>query len=497
VHAHLWPILRWLGIPVTAAVTLAPGLRAGPSLDAAVFGLVGRQLVDGTIPYVGAWDHKPLGIHLVHAMADLLPGPGSWEWTWLLTLLAVCATSWLLVSMLRPMVSTPSAIMAAVGSSLGLGHFVLSLGGGLSESFAVLPATAALALVVRPEITAARAAAAGVLVGSAMAISPQLAPAGVAVLVLLATSRRRTLLGFLIGAAGPAAALLAGLAVVGALPAFADALLVYNAAYRAVAGPGIAALLPWTVLVLVPLIAPALAGLLALRRSSAQARQLGLASVAWIVVAGVLVAVQGRLYGHYAIGIVVPLAILAAIGMDYIASRVRSRPIRWATAGLGAGLVVLSLVVGAAAARMELAMVGSVNHRAAALAEWAEREDIDAEPMFVWGNAPQAYLFTDAPPVSRFGFLYPLTTPGYADEEKVAEVLAELETVAPSVVVDAGSDAPGQPGFPPLLIDRPVATDGRDLDLLDPLRAFVADRYELANTVHGWPVYRLAGEVDE
>ena len=62
------------------------------------------------------------------------------------------------------------------------------------------------------------------------------------------------------------------------------------------------------------------------------------------------------------------------------------------------------------------------------------------------------------------------------------------------MVVDAGSDSPGAPGFLPLLIPRPVLTDGRDLDLLDPLRAFVAANYELAATVEGWPVYVLRND---
>jgi hypothetical protein len=56
-------------------------------------------------------------------------------------------------------------------------------------------------------------------------------------------------------------------------------------------------------------------------------------------------------------------------------------------------------------------------------------------------------------------------------------------------VVDAGSAGPGQPGFLPLLIPRPVATDGRDLDLLDPLRAFVEERYVTLSTVEGWVIY--------
>jgi hypothetical protein len=73
----------------------------------------------------------------------------------------------------------------------------------------------------------------------------------------------------------------------------------------------------------------------------------------------------------------------------------------------------------------------------------------------------------------------------------VDDVARELAADPPEVIVDAGSSAPGQPGFLPLLIDRPIATDGRDLDLLDPIRSFVSERYDLAATVAGWPIYIL------
>jgi hypothetical protein len=58
-------------------------------------------------------------------------------------------------------------------------------------------------------------------------------------------------------------------------------------------------------------------------------------------------------------------------------------------------------------------------------------------------------------------------------------------------VVDAGSRDPGVPGFLPLLIDRPVAPEGRDLDLLAPLRDFVRANYTLREVADGWPVYVL------
>lgn len=495
VHSHLWTALRWVGIPAVAVFTLVPGLRAGPSLDAAVFGLVGRQMANGVEPYVDAWDHKPPGVHLIHAVAELLAGLDQWGWTWLLTLLTTIATSWLLVGILRAIVPTPVAMVTGLVGTLGLGHFMLSLGGGMSESFAILPATAGLAVSLSAGPTAARSGLAGFLVGLTVLISPQLAPAGVALLTILAPAGGVPVMAYVAGAAAPALGLLAWLGPVGALPAFADALFAYNAAYRGTAGPGLG-LLPWVVLVLVPLAAPALAGVLALRRGSRITRRLGLGSLAWIVTAVVLVALQGRLYGHYAIGIVVPLTILAAIGVADGSSRISARPLRSGMAGIGAGLVALSLLIGAAAAHMELLMIEAVNTRASAVAGWVQREGLQGQPMLVWGNAPQVYVRAASRPATRFGFLYPLTTRGYATTAIVADELRRLEASPPSLVVDAGSRALGEPGFPPLLIKRPSSTDGRDLDLLDPLRIFVAERYELVEVVEGWPIYRLTEPAD-
>jgi hypothetical protein len=71
----------------------------------------------------------------------------------------------------------------------------------------------------------------------------------------------------------------------------------------------------------------------------------------------------------------------------------------------------------------------------------------------------------------------------------ISAVARALADDPPTIVVDAGSTSPGQPGFLPLLIDRPVASEGRDLDLMGPLRAFVASHYRLAATVAGWPIY--------
>lgn len=38
---------------------------------------------------------------------------------------------------------------------------------------------------------------------------------------------------------------------------------------------------------------------------------------------------------------------------------------------------------------------------------------------------------------------------------------------------------------------RPVVREGRELDILDPLRAIIRDHHELAATPAGWPIYLL------
>ena len=128
--------------------------------------------------------------------------------------------------------------------------------------------------------------------------------------------------------------------------------------------------------------------------------------------------------------------------------------------------------------------------RTDAVASWVDRNVPETGSLFVWGNAPDLYLQIARPPASTFVYLLPLTTPDFVDASMVTRVRDEFAAMPPSVIIDAGSPAPGAPGALPLLIDRPIgASDGRTTDLLDPLRSFVADYYRLAAIVDGWPVY--------
>jgi hypothetical protein len=125
-----------------------------------------------------------------------------------------------------------------------------------------------------------------------------------------------------------------------------------------------------------------------------------------------------------------------------------------------------------------------------AVAQWIHGQTGEGAPIFVWGNVPELYLDAARPPASRFVYLLPLLTPGYADATTVNGVLAEWQASPPFVIVDAGSTSPGEPGLPQLLIPRAtLRLDGRNLDILDPLRAHVAEYYRRAAIVDGWPIY--------
>jgi hypothetical protein len=75
----------------------------------------------------------------------------------------------------------------------------------------------------------------------------------------------------------------------------------------------------------------------------------------------------------------------------------------------------------------------------------------------------------------------------------VDSLVREFAAHPPRLIIDAGSPLPGRPGVLPLLVGRPIeSNDGRNLDLLDPLRDLVRERYRLLDSSTGWLIYVLS-----
>jgi hypothetical protein len=493
-----------IALVLISAALLAPGLVVGPSLDAAVFSHIGGGLLDSVVPYLGAWDHKPPGIYLLSAGARALLGwLGPWNADWLVSTAATAAVGLAVAAALRRLdVTGVARAAAAVGATIFAGQFLLALGGGLTEPPATALVALAFVLVLAPA-TGWSLAVIGALVGAALVVSIQLVPGGVVVLLLGLASRPRgarwragivTAAGFVL----PLALVATWLVVSGALPAAVDAVIGYSTAYRSSSRDyGVILATPvaaWTVLASLFLVAPALLGAASLARAtiSASRRAPVFACMLWIGLSLVLFVVQGRFYAHYAIPLAVPLGVLGGIGLRGAGDslrRARQFGQRALILSPLAATLLISIGAGVVSGAMQFSPIADESRRMDAVSERVR--DIPDGTMLVWGNEPALYDLAGRAPATRYSYLYPLTTPGYSTAAMIAAVTDQLAADPPEIVVDAGSSTPGQEGFLPLLIDRPIATDGRDLDLLDPLRSFVRDRYDLAAIVAGWPIYVL------
>jgi hypothetical protein len=485
---------------VLSAAMLAPGLLVGPTLDAAVFNHVGGRLLEGAAPYLDSWDHKPPGIYLASAGAQAILGWfGPWGADWLLSLASTVGAGLAIAAVLTRLgvVGWPRSL-AAIGATVFASNYFVALGGGLTEPVATALIGVSLVIAIRPTGRRAVASAGGIL-GMSLLVSPQVLPGAALVMGLvvgLQPPRLRVTRGALFaGAVGiPLAAAAGWLLVIGALPASLDEVVRYSAAYSAASagfganlGPPVAAR---TFLLGSYLIVPSVLGAASLVGPTPMWRGVVLGCLFWVGGSAALIVLQGHFYAHYAIPLSVPIGILAGLGLNR--TRGILAPVRPAAQrlvivlGITASLAV-SVPAAAYAAVIQIAFEADQSTRLQAVA--VRLRDLPAGSLLVWGNKARLYDVTGRPAATRYIYFLPLTTPGYATAAMIEDLARQLAAHPPEIVVDAGSDAPGAPGFLPLLIPRSVLTDGRDLDLLDPLRAFVAEDYQLVSTVAGWPIY--------
>lgn len=492
-----------------AALLLAPGVAIGPSADAAVFAGIGDQLLAGDRLYKDAWDHKPPAVYSILAVGQAaFPWVDPWVVSWVLSVLATAGTGLgVAYAATRLGVRQGAAYVAAAAAVAFMAQYLTALGGGLTEPLAALPAAWALVLALSHADTPWRRLASGLLLGIALLTSLQLIPAALAVAGLwLATVNRhhrvRALVDLAVGGAIPW--VISGLVLLaaGSLGAAVEALLAYGAAYRAassVLGAELSrAPAAWTFLSALFLITGAALGGLILLRARDRRRWVVYAMAAWILLAVALFVAQGRFIAHYAIPLAIPLSVLAGVGLDATAARwVRATsPDRVALVLPLAVALIASLAAGLFGGRYELTANQASGNQVATAARYLREHSATGDQLLVWGNRPELYLAAERGPAIPYRFMYPLTTDGWVTPDLVANVLADMSADPPLLVVDAGSAEPGAPGFLPLLIDRPVAREGREVDMLDPLRDYIRANYELVAEVAGWPVYRVRGSED-
>ncbi|MDQ2933547.1 MAG: hypothetical protein M3R49_00945 [Chloroflexota bacterium] len=426
-----------------ATVLFIPGLLFGPPHDADLFVLIGERLTVGEIPYRDLWDNKPPAIYLIMAGAALLPGP-TWPVVWGLSVCVTATAGMVFARLASPFIAIIAVAIAAL--------LPVSSGGGMTETFALLPA--ALAFWFAKEQRAG--VWVGLLTAAAVLISPQFVPLLVAVAVLSPRQIPKLAIGF---GAGCLAALTLVIAW-GALPQAWDAIVTYNSAYRSLPSEWVH--LPFTLLALAPLAAYA----------RFERNRVVTAGLLWIGLGAAFVAIQGHVYPHYAIAFVLPLVALAA------------RPSIARSIAAITTLTVLFYVGAISTNWNPNRQLGPIS---ADVGRWVSEHSAPGQRILVWGSAAAIYSISDRPPAGRYPFSWPLSTPGYSTREQVGGWLAGLQADPPAVVVDFQAAASETDRLLPP--SRPGLTFDRSVDLLDPVRLWVSQRYRFTTERHGVRLY--------
>ena len=402
--------------------------------------LVGQRMWEGAWPYVDLWDRKPVGLFLLYALFAKL-GSGVYGYQIAAMLFAV-ATAWGIVLICRPLVSRRAALCAGLLYLPSLN--LLQGSGGQSpvfyNLFMVFAALCTLRALAQAE--GGRGFRLGVLAMLLVGVAIQIKYSAVfegfffgLALMWWLWRRKVPPVAFLLGSAAWAAMALvptiAALAVYvwaghGYDFLFANFVSIFE---RGEAGAlHTAGRLLEMALLLLPVLAAAIGGILAARRRH------GFAPIAfqawWLAAAIGGVLAMGDFYDHYALPILVPAAVNAAALFD------EGRKLRW----LGYFAIAFALVAGG----IRMAGGWQRNGDAAELAPFVRA--IGWEPagcLYIYQGPSSLYSLTDSCLVTRY--IYPshlshVKERGAIGVSQTRELDWIMDRLPRFVLVEAGRD---------------------------------------------------------
>jgi 4-amino-4-deoxy-L-arabinose transferase-like glycosyltransferase len=458
------------------AAALAGGvflLRApsfGPSVidwDESIYLLVSRELLRGHAPYTVIWDHKPPGLYALFAGFQLLFGESITS-ARLGAVLAVAATCAALFACGKRLFKSGS--VGALAVAVYAGQSLLS--GGLAANAEVLLApfcTLGFLALATPEAPrASRALAAGLFFGLAAQVKYvaafELAGAFAGAAVVWSLEARRVLpastlrRGFLAAAGFLAPFAVAALAFLaaGRFPEYAHANFAANVAYISANRVSPASLLStvleharrnpffWCGAILLP------AAAILSRRSALPFGRPAILALAWLAGAAAGVASIGRIWDHYFLQLLPPLALLGAAAVVTAARGLvpsRARLAGAAAAAAGATLLLVApLRVGVSTLRTPPA-----HDAPRAVAKFLAPRIEPGDALYVPDWEPALHYLVDARIPTRFVLPDDLMDPAFARMAGVDrfEELDRIFACSPAWVVRRAShrDVPGAPEF--------------------------------------------------
>jgi 4-amino-4-deoxy-L-arabinose transferase-like glycosyltransferase len=203
----------------------------------------------------------------------------------------------------------------------------------------------------------------------------------------------------------------------------------------------------------------------------------------------------GRAYFHYYVTPTLALAALTLLELatlDRLKTQRRLYHLAWVAGCLYiAGVNVTYL--NAFAERIdesEGALIGESIEDPLAL--YVEAHTLPEDTILVWGASSNIYFQSDRESATQYHYAYPLIVPEYTDPEQIAEVVADLESHRPVMIVDSAITDGDR--VPPLnAYFRAIWwTNGgrRDTADLQPIYDFVTDHCLITEMIYGAVIFR-------
>lgn len=101
------------------------------------------------------------------------------------------------------------------------------------------------------------------------------------------------------------------------------------------------------------------------------------------------------------------------------------------------------------------------------------------DSILIWGAETAVNFYTKRTSPTRYVYQYPLTSPGYTSRTQVIEFLSDLKENSPELIIDSNRS------------DMPFFVFAEDSDEIELLRKEVLSNYSEEIEIDGWIVYRL------
>jgi hypothetical protein len=485
-------------------------------------------MLNGEVPYVDRWDHKPPLIYLLDLIGLVISGGHVWG-IWLLEGLFLVSTVWLGFTVLKPNFGRTAAFFSI---SMFLVYFNKFIdGGNYTEEYVILLQLLALYLFLRidkqdhPEPW--RPLAIGALAASAFLFKPNLVGVWLAIGLYWVFSGRRVLRCIFWSIAGAASVFLILFLVltsVDAWPAFLDSVLSYNFAYSASASfkdKINAGLLIARRIEVFPLVITGWfvgLGYFLLRRTRRDQFEVLLRlAIVLLPIEVVLISASGRHYDHYYLAVLPAFTIFSGffgrVVIDVLDTftdgrRVAQKDAFYVQTIATACLLVIVVSTAISFRHMYSDTLSGIRKIASSgvimrgesspIAEYVRDHTTPDDRILVWGAQTEIHLLSKRQSPTRFFYQYPLVTPNYANDSIVSEFLSAVKNHKPRIIIDTRNRH-----LPPLnSAERLAWQQGGERDgswarslysnsvtPFQPFFSFVDREYEFIKEIGGYAIY--------